>query len=35
MHWFVHYLLCGIAANIDFEDQSSLLIKPGSENEHW
>jgi hypothetical protein len=30
----VHYLLCGNAANIHFEDQSSELSDPATDDEH-
>jgi len=35
IHRSVHYLLCGNAANIHFEEQSSMLSKPASDDEHW
>jgi len=35
IHWLVHYLLCGNAAHIHLEDQSSLLSEPASDDEHW
>jgi len=35
IHWLVHYLLCGISANIQFEDKSSLVSEPAGDNEHW
>jgi len=35
IHWLVHYLLCGNAADIHFADDSSLLSKQASEDEHW
>jgi len=35
IHWLVNYLVCGYAANIHFEDQSSLWREPASDDEHW
>jgi len=35
IHWLVLYLLRGNAAYIHFEDQSSLLSEPASDDEHW
>jgi len=35
IHRWVHYLLCGNAATIYFDNQSSLLHEPASDDEHW
>jgi len=31
----VHYVLCGNASNIQFEDNSSRLSNPATDDEHW
>jgi hypothetical protein len=33
--WLVHYLLCGNVAKIQFEDKSSGLRDPVTDDEHW
>jgi hypothetical protein len=34
IHWLVHYLLYGNAADIHFEDESSVLSEPASDDKH-
>jgi len=35
IHWLVHYLLCGNAADIHFADIYCLLSEPDSEDAQW
>jgi len=35
IHWLVHCLLHGNAADIHFADDSSQLSEPDIEDEHW